>query len=199
MRLLGTLVAVWLLALFLVLGAWAASSRPAAPPFSGVAPEAFSQTVSPGERLCVPGQVVPAGAASIQLTLGTFGRPVKAQVAVRGESSRGVAFRGKRAFREAQNVDIPIRPAIEQETQVELCVLNQSRNAIQIGGKPGVGVSFRYPTADRPTWLESAGAMADRFRYGRVDPVGTAAMWIALALGLAAAVGSAVIVIRASR
>jgi|GEM_PF-3601371 len=50
-------------------------------------------------------------------------------------------------------MNIPFSPRVSSSQQVELCVQNRGRYSFQVGGKPGVGISFRYPTATRYTWL----------------------------------------------
>lgn len=177
-----------LLALAAAVGAiaWLGQDRPDGVPSRVLAPQAFVKTVRPERERCVPYQIVPPGTKAIQLTLGTFGRPVPASVALRATGNGRDLFSGRRRFREAQNVNIPIAPVPRREEVAEICVANTGRYAFQVAGQPGVGLSVRFVGSTRSTWAGSAGAIAERFSVARVAPLGAGSLWVALALALLA-------------
>lgn len=182
------------------LGVWLAVNRGARAPVPGFAPEAFVVTVPPGGRFCQPGQIIPAGATGVQLTLGAFGRRRGTKVEVTGAESGKLVVLGRRSFSENQNVFVAfLREVGEEVRNAEICIRNVGRLPFQVGGKPGFGGSFRYPDATRKTWLESSGKIASRFRYGRVAPFGAATVWLLMLLALVAVLIGLVSVLRAAQ
>ena len=175
---------------------WLSGDQPDGVSSRVLAPQAFVKTVRPERKRCVPYQIVPPGTRAIQLTLGTFGRPVPAAVSLSGSGNGRELFTGKRNFREAQNVDIPIVPAPPREEVAEICIRNTGRYAFQVAGQPGVGLSVRFVGSSRSTWAGSAGAIAERFSVARVAPFGAGSLWVALALALLALALALFVVIR---
>lgn len=198
-RRLAIVAVIWSVVWLGAFAVWSAQAKPGRAPTSGVAPETFSTTVGPGGQACFASQLVPASAGTIQMTLGTLGKPVWAKVEVTGTSGGKRLFSGSTTFREAQDVNVPVSPVAAESSQVDLCVKNAGMHPFQIGGKPGVGVSFRYPSAMAPTWMASTGDLADRFQYGRFNPFGWATLWFALGLGLVSACGGVIVVVRSAR
>lgn len=174
---------------------WLATDRPSRAPSSGFAPEAFLAPIAPKEKICIPRERVPAGAAGVQLTLGAFGRKSGTAVSVNGSQGGRKVLVGRRAFREAQDVYVPFAPAAAEAAVVEMCLVNIGRFPIQVGGKPGFGPSVRYPGAERGTWVDEAGTIADRFQRVRLAPFGSASLWVFLLLGIGGVLlGTAVVV-----
>lgn len=179
-----------------VAAVWLTSDRPDGVASRVIAPQAFVKTVRPDRKRCVPYQIVPPGTREIQLTLGTFGQPVTAAVELDGSAGGRVLFSGKRVFREAQDVDIPIVPSAASEQVAEICIRNTGRYAFQVAGQPGVGLSVRFVGSENRTWAASAGEIAKRFSLARVSPFGSATLWVAVTLAVLALFLAVVLVIR---
>ena len=162
--------------------------RPDRAPSPGFSPEAFLPTIDRGQSLCDPQETVPAGATGVELTLGAFGRKTGTAVDVVGVEGKRVVLRGGRRFEEGQNVFVPFASRVRRAQEADLCIKNVGRFPIQVGGKPGFGPSFRYPGADRESWLRSAPEVASRFQRVRFAPFGEASLWLFLAVALGSVV-----------
>ena len=178
---------------------WLGRDGPDRPASSGVPPESFVTTLASGARRCVPNQIIPPGATVIEMTISTYGRPVKATVGLDAAGSGSAGLRGYKRFVEAQNVAIPISPVSHAERIVNLCIRNIGKAKFQIAGTEEGGPSVRFPTADKFTWIESSGEIAARFQVARVAPFGVATVWVALALALAGLLLGLVAVFKAVR
>ncbi|MEI7626272.1 MAG: hypothetical protein WCK06_09025 [Actinomycetota bacterium] len=184
--------------LVLSAGIWLGRDGPDTAASSGSLPNVFVASLAPREELCRANQIIPPGADRVEMTISTFGRPVRASALIVGSSDQAV-LRGRRSFTEGQNVDIRFAPVSASERIVDLCIRNVGRTKFQLAGTPDGGVSVRFPVATRFTWLEVGGDIARRFQLARVAPFGAATLWIALALGLAGVVVGLGAVFKASR
>lgn len=163
---------------------------------SRVLPNAFVQDVAAGDRYCLADQGVPAGARTLQLVIGTYGRP-QARLAVVGRRADSVVVRGG-ATTGTGLIRVPIRVTGPAGDGVTLCVVNRGSGRVALAGSSGI-VSVIYPAAGGRSWLDEAGTIARRFDHVRIAPAGRATMWLALALALAALAAAGAVAIRGAR
>jgi len=191
----ATLVAL----LALAAAIWLSTDGPDIPASPGALPQNFVAGISPTQRLCIAEQIIPPGAARIEMTLSTYGRPVVAAITVTGRAGDKLILAGSRRFREAQNVVVPVTPTANREQLATICLRNSGQAKFQIAGSPTSGPSLRYPGATQFSWTDIAGDIGERFQRVRVAPFGAATAWLALALALAAIVLAVGVVIRTAR
>jgi hypothetical protein len=148
-----------------------------------IAPQAYVATVDPGRRLCQSPELVPAGSGSLELNVGTYGRPGPPLEVMVGGNARGnrgggyhdgwvrVPFAGAAADRR--------RP----EPAPDVCVRNAGRTRIavagelappgqaaRVAGRPAQGlVTLRWRSAHATTWWGDAGTVAERVTFGKAD------------------------------
>ena len=162
-----------------------------------VPPGVFVRTLAPGQRACLAGQSVPRGARSVQLVIGTYGRP-SARLAVVGRRAGGaVVVRGGATTRTGV-VRLPVRVFGRADDGVILCLFNRGTGPVALGGSAAT-VSVVYPAMGGGSWLDEAGAVVRRFDHVRIAPFGRATMWLALILAIGAAAGAAALTIRGAR
>jgi hypothetical protein len=172
---------------------------------NGVGSEQFVAVVGPRQVLCQRDEIVPAGAGSLRLTIGTYdkpGPPLRTSVEIGGKRVLGV---GQLAAGWKQGiVDVPLgADAPRALTGARICVANRSAGRLAVAGAV-LGASSAARVAGRPargrvriayidgkprsTW-DLAGTIASRmtFAHGLWDGL---APWVALALVLLGAGGA---------
>jgi hypothetical protein len=155
---------------------------------NGIKAVAFDVFAEDRRPVCQEGEVVPRDAASLQMTIGTFGAPGEPLEATFTKEGRTVT-RGRlgRGWREGV-VHIPIRRVARTTSDVTVCIRSASRGRIGLAGHEG---RFRlgYFRAGRESWFELAGTVTHRFGLGKAAwqgswTIGLAAVLLLTALGL---------------
>ncbi|MGH2947791.1 MAG: hypothetical protein ACRDPC_16320, partial [Solirubrobacteraceae bacterium] len=151
----------------------------------------FPVLVEPGQRFCQAGEHIPPGAARMQLTVGTEGRPgPPLALTVGGRPARVPA-----GYADGAPVDVPVPGGAEGSATV--CVRNLGDDRVFLGGQDAAasalppGLSARlgdepvavvaqlaYWRGGEESGWEIAGAAIER--WGLVTALGAATPWLAL-------------------
>jgi hypothetical protein len=162
---------------------------------------------SPG-ALCLPGTVLPADAARMVTTIGSFGRPLpRLRLTFTSPQGRLVASGGlPRGGKEGEEVSIPFRYPHGASALGTLCIHSAGRHPLVFYGWLGQGtpvtidgatvtndatISILYYRPGSESWWQLLGALDQRFGLGKSPIFGTwtlpviALAMIALWVGLA--------------
>lgn len=171
---------------------------------NGVWPQFLPAELTTGQRACQSGELLPAGAAELQLPVQPL-QPVGPRVTVTlrregrtlGRASALVAARNGTALR------VPIEPGARDLDEVTVCLQVATRGGVAlIGGStpPGTGpllvdgqptggsMTITYVQADASSWWQHASTVADRMALGRGEWGGRWLVWVTGALLLASLV-----------
>ena len=163
-----------------------------------------------GKTLCQSGELVPPGSASLEFTVGTYGRagpPVRATITRGG---RPVAAGGVAAgWREGNHVRFPIEPAQHGVAGARVCLANAGAATLAIGGNPTPDFPARvngapargrvhivYLQAQRRSWWSRLSTIWHRFGLGKAPGLGSWTLALAVLLTLAAIGAAAALLIR---
>jgi hypothetical protein len=192
----GPIVFAVTLAVLLATGTaiWLSSDGPDLLGPNGSPPEAFIADIPPGQEVCVGKQLIPEGAGTAIMTLGTYGRS-GGEIAVIAKDANGAVTRGSAAFKEGVVV-VPLRPS---RVASAFCLKNTGKVKIAVAGRPTTGLSVAFPSSASTTWISSASEISHRFTAVRFAPLGALTMWAALLAAVAAGIVGIVAVLRAAR
>lgn len=152
---------------------------------NGVPDPEFVAVVKPGQALCQREARLPAGAGSLRMTIGTYGRtgpPLR--TSVQSIDGTRLLADGRLAAGWTQgSVDLPLGATTrKRRSPVRICVSNPSRVRIAVAGTPvGRGalparvagkrergrVRFEYVLARRTSTWSLADRIASRMTFGR--------------------------------
>ncbi len=170
-----------------------------------LAPQRYVAVVGPGERLCQESEQVPAGSGSLELNVGTYGRPGPALEISVGRTTRGARAGG---YRDGW-VRVRFGGAASASPAREVCVRNRGdarlavagkpthpQTAARVAGKPAEGrVTLRWRAAQRATWWADGAEIARRVTRGKAD----LGPWTPLALLAVVWFGAFALVLRSAR
>ncbi|HEX8052469.1 MAG TPA: hypothetical protein VF517_05710 [Thermoleophilaceae bacterium] len=156
---------------------------------NGIKPVAFDVVAADRRPACQTGELVPKDAASLEMTIGTFGAPGAPLEATFTKDGRTVTSgRLARGWHEGV-VRVPLRPVARTTGGVTVCIRSASRGRIALAGHEG---RFRlaYFRAGRESWFDLAGTVTHRFGLGKAAWEGSwtivlAAFLLLTGLGLA--------------
>jgi hypothetical protein len=154
----------------------------------------FVAVVPGGGKSCQTAVNVPAGTGRLGLEVGTYGRPgppLLITVGTRGQASQ---LRAELApgWREGR-VTVPVQPTLARPAAGRLCIHNRGRSPIALSGAQGTP-SVYYEAPHATSWWSRFGDLAGRAGY-----LGSWALWVAVALSVAAVVLAVVVLLRGSR
>jgi hypothetical protein len=170
---------------------------------------AFVATVPPGERLCQESEIVPPQSASVELSVGTYGRPGPPLEVSVGDSSTGrrnggygdgwvrVPYSGPAAARdEAQAVP---RVCVRNAGDRRVALAGKASHPVEaarVGDTPAAGrVALRWRAAKPSTWWDDGAEVARRVTRGKAD----LGLWTPLVLLGVVWVGAFALVLRSVR
>lgn len=176
---------------------------------NNVPPQRYVAVVGPGERLCQETEIVPPRSGSLELSVGTYGRPgpplelsfagapIGSRAGGYGDGWVRIPFGGVNADR-GGSVAVP-----------QVCVHNRGDHRLAVAGKPafpdaaaGVAgepsegrVTLRWRAAQAATWWADAATIAQRVTRVKAD----LGPWTPLVLLALVWVGAFALVLRSAR
>lgn len=175
-----------------------------------LAAQNFAVTAPARAGACQGGETLYAGTRTVHLTVATIGKPTTAPLAVTFSAGGRVLARGEAApgWREGEQAVVIDPVPRESVPGVEVCVRADQPGRLAFGGEQvapeaaarvrgeptGGAISLVSRTAGRPTLLEVAGDVVDRYGRGNSSLLGgwTWIVMIALTLGGLVAAGGAI-------
>jgi hypothetical protein len=188
-------LAVSLLAVAVGLAIDMSGSAPRTAGSNRVLPMAFVAVVPAGGMVCQSQGAPPSGAASVRITIGTYGRPRPELRLAFFDPSGLVVSSGRLSAGTAQGVvAIPLSPAHGEAVRACLHVggrepvalagenLAASPKSISIDGRPQPGVmSMMFVRGGKESWWQLLGTLTERFGLGKASFFGD---WTLPALAL---------------
>ena len=156
----------------------------------------------PGEQLCQPGQLLPAGSGRMRMFGATDkpGQTPETLVTIRRRGD-GVIARAPGRWRDPGLLDVTIDPPVRRTVDAEVCVRNTGSDTLVLTGilteygnlvlngkKLDAALTTLWYAPDDESWFSELGAVIPRVGHARLG--GTWAFWAA-ALLLLAAIGLA--------
>lgn len=193
-------------ALALVCGLFVLELSHAAPRMAGsneIAPDVFAARVPQGGTLCQAETLLPHGAASARILLGTYGAPVPAlQLTFAPDGGPPRAIGSLPAGRHEGTIAIPLAPVPRGDAYGTLCLhvgpsaqrsfvlggesADPSATTAAVAGVPQPGrFAVTYYRAGSESWWQILGEVARRFGYGKAPLFGTWTFWACALLLLA--------------
>jgi hypothetical protein len=175
-----------------------------------LAPQRYVAVIGPGERLCQDSEGVPADSGSLELNVGTYGRPgpplelMVGDTTTRGTRAGGyrdgwvrVPFSGRAAGRPGATV-VP-QVCVRNRGDARLAVAGKvtlPESAANVTGKPTEGrVALRWRAAQPATWWASGATVAERMTRAKGD----LGPWTPLVLLALVWAGAFALVLRSAR
>jgi hypothetical protein len=146
---------------------------------------------------------LPAGAAAVRIRADAGAGEISPRVKI----SKGDALVSSGSARGPEGtIEVPLDPATEAIRDARVCVSNAGREALLLYGErkraPG-GFRYRYGVTfledGSSSFLTRADVVSRRFHNGQAGALGAWAMWLALALGVAAGALALALQLRVSR
>jgi hypothetical protein len=179
---------------------------------NGVWPQFPVGALGGGQRVCQDGELLPAGAAAIQLVLQPT-RAVGPRVAVTLSRGGRVLQRTSVlvAAREGTTATAPLRPRAQDLDGVQVCVAVAGGGQVGLVGGPtppgsgeltangqgtGASIPITYVEAGTASWWSRASRVMDRLALGRGDWGGRWVAWLTLALLLGVVALTALVLVR---
>jgi hypothetical protein len=183
--------------------AFAADSKQRVAGTNLLAPLNPTVEVRPGGRACERIRHLPAGAAAVRIRADAGAGEISPRVKI----SKGDALVSSGSARGPEGtIEVPLDPATEAIRDARVCVSNAGREALLLYGErkraPG-GFRYRYGVTfledGSSSFLTRADVVSRRFHNGQAGALGAWAMWLALALGVAAGALALALQLRVSR
>lgn len=146
-------------------------------------PQRYVAIVAPGQQLCQRSEAVPAESGSLELSVGTYGRPGPPLEVTLGGGTRGaraggygdgwvrVPFKGAAAGRRAA-VAVPA-VCVRNAGDSRLAIAGKGAfpvTAAKVDGDPSEGrVTLRWRAVRPSTWWADGAAVAQRVTRGKAD------------------------------
>jgi hypothetical protein len=167
-----------------------------------IAPLNPTVEVRPGGSACQPVKNLPGGAGYARVRADAGGGEIEPRISVT-ESGRPLSF-GESAGPEGA-IEVPLEPVTRPAALARVCVANRGGEPMLLYGERkrtrGGGFAYLYGVSfleDEPSsLLTRADVAAQRFGNGQAGWLGAWAMWLALALAVAAAGVGMVVALRA--
>jgi hypothetical protein len=150
-----------------------------------IAPTMFSATLARGGELCQDNPYLPPGAASAQILVGTYGRPVPALRLRFTDAAGAVVSAGRLAAGAKQGtISIPISPARDPGTASKLCLDVGGHSKFVIAGlgippdptdefvnrvEQAGRISVVYYRSGRESWWSLLSVIDQRFGLGKAS------------------------------
>jgi hypothetical protein len=163
-----------------------------------VAPFVFSASLSAAGSVCQPVDSLPRDAARVQLTIGTYGRPVPALTLRFLDSSGRVSAVGSLVAGVHEGlVSIPVRDVSDPEAASEVCLdvghtgpvvlagegVPVNSFSERVNGTPAAGrIALFYVRKGSESWWQLLPVLDERFGLGKASFFGS---WLLVAAALA--------------
>jgi len=146
--------------------------------------------IRPGDRACERIRHLPAGAAAVRIRGDAGGGEISPRVKI---LKGGALVSSGSAQGPEGAIEVPLEPATEAIRAARLCVSNAGPEPLLLYGErkrsPG-GFRYRFGVTfledGRSSFVTRADVISQRFHNGQAGALGAWAMWLALALGVAA-------------
>lgn len=201
-------IAVGLAALLVAVIVAFTESKPRLAATNNVRDPIFAAVVPRGAVLCQTGELMPADAASVQIRVGTYGKPMP-PLTVTATGPGAAPITGSVSGGGPQGrVPIPVPRTEKSLGGRRVCLRNGGRSRIAIGGeaipnpatiggRPADGrVRLEWYRPGKEDWFAMAPTVAHRFGYGNAPWMGPWTLWLAALLFLGALAAAVAVVLR---